>query len=41
VVVDGRAVVADRRHLAVEDVAAELASAIGELMDTESPSALR
>ena len=41
VVVDGRAVVAERRHLVVEDVAAELGSAIGELMDTESASALR
>ncbi|MCI4673528.1 formimidoylglutamate deiminase [Candidatus Mycolicibacterium alkanivorans] len=41
VVVDGRAVVANRRHLVVEDVVAELASAIGELMDTESASALR
>jgi formiminoglutamate deiminase len=41
VVVDGRAVVAGRRHLVVEDVAAELSSAIAELMDTESASALR
>ena len=41
VVIDGRAVVADRRHLVVADVAAELASVIGELLDTESASALR
>ncbi|HEY5152194.1 MAG TPA: formimidoylglutamate deiminase [Mycobacterium sp.] len=41
VVVDGRAVVADRRHLVVEDTAAELASAVAELMDIESASALR
>jgi formiminoglutamate deiminase len=41
VVVDGRVVVADRRHLVVEDTAAELASAIAELMDTERTSALR
>ena len=35
VVVDGRPVVAGGRHLVVEDVAAELACAIGELMDTQ------
>jgi len=35
VVVDGRAVVADGRHLIVEDTAAELASAIAELMNTD------
>lgn len=41
VVVDGRAVVADRQHLTVDDTAAELASAIGELMDAEPARALR
>ncbi len=41
VVVDGRPVVAGGRHLVVEDVAAELACAIGELMDTQGASALR
>jgi formiminoglutamate deiminase len=34
VVVDGRAVVVDRKHLTVPNVEAELASAIAELMDT-------
>jgi cytosine/adenosine deaminase-related metal-dependent hydrolase len=33
VVVDGRAVVVDRKHVAVPDVGAELASAIADLMD--------
>jgi formiminoglutamate deiminase len=41
VVVDGRAVVTDRQHLTVDDTAAELASAIGELMDAEPARALR
>jgi formiminoglutamate deiminase len=34
VVVDGRAVVVDRKHITVPNVEAELASAIAELMDT-------
>jgi formiminoglutamate deiminase len=34
VVVDGRAVVVDRKHVAVPNVEAELASAIADLMDT-------
>ena len=33
VVVDGRAVVVDRKHVTVPDVGAELASAIADLMD--------
>jgi formiminoglutamate deiminase len=41
VVVDGRPVVASGRHLVVEDVAAELASTISELMDAQGASALR
>ena len=41
VVVDGRPVVAGGKHLVVEDVAAELACAIVELMDTQGASALR
>jgi len=36
VVVDGRTVVADRRHLTVPNVASELASAITDLMDVDS-----
>jgi hypothetical protein len=34
VVIDGSAVVVDRKHLAVPNVETELASAIAELMDT-------
>ena len=36
VVVDGRTLVAGRRHLTVPDPASELASAISDLMDTPS-----
>jgi formiminoglutamate deiminase len=38
VVVDGRAVVAGRRHLTVPDAASELTSAIADLMDVDSAS---
>ena len=38
VIVDGRAVVADRRHLTVPDAAAQLATAITDLMDVTSGS---
>lgn len=41
VVVDGRAVVTAGRHLVVEDVGAELSSAITELMETAGGGALR
>ncbi len=33
VVVDGRAIVLDRRHVTIDDIAAELAAAISELME--------
>jgi len=36
VVVDGRAVVVDRKHLTVSDVEIELASTIADLMDTSA-----
>ena len=39
VVVDGRAVVVDRKHVTVPDVGAELASAITDLMDASLEAA--
>jgi formiminoglutamate deiminase len=41
VVVDGRIVVADRRHLGVDDPAAQLAHAISALMDAPAPEHAR
>jgi cytosine/adenosine deaminase-related metal-dependent hydrolase len=41
VVVDGRTVVAGRRHLTVPNVASELASAITDLMDIDAGSQTR
>jgi len=39
VVVDGRAVVVDRKHVTVPDVDVELASTIADLMDTSVEAA--
>jgi hypothetical protein len=39
VVVDGRAVVVDRKHVTVRDVEVELATAIADLMDTSVEAA--